>query len=409
MKEKPSIVFVDDQNNILQGFRRSLRNLENVWNIHYSVGGKETLRLMETTSIDIIVSDTNMPGMRGTELLKEVQSLYPKTIRLVLSGGGSRSDDISILLRTSHQFFSKPFDIEKLKNTAERLLALREKVGDDNLIKLIASISKLPCSPHIYAAFKKEREGSSADLEKMGAFIAQDPGLTAKMLQSLNSTYFGVNKAGIHPFKAAQSMGPGTINYLFDEDTHFHTIEPNHPNYAFLAAVYKQSLHCAYLVEALAESENLPESLKNIAYTTGMLGNIGSIILSYGLPEAYAKITSGFKTLAAQAQTEKKAFGASHNIVGAYFLGLWGFPEAACDATAHSQTPEKSPQQTLNLTTLMHVAQAFVQAEDLATQKTHLNMSYLEKLGLSDKLQKWHDIDKDEVRTLPVLKNWKFD
>ncbi len=410
MKEKPSIIFVDDQNNILQGFRRSLRNLENVWNIHYSIGGKETLRIMETTPIDIIVSDTNMPGMRGTELLKEVQSLYPQTTRLVLSGGGSRSDDISILLRTSHQFFSKPFDIEKLKVTVDRLLALRDKVGDENLIKLIASISKLPCSPHIYDAFKKEREGSSADLEKMGDYIAQDPGLTAKMLQSLNSTYFGVNKAGIHPFKAAQSMGPGTINYLFDEDTHFHTIDSKHPNYAFLTKVYKQSLHCANLVEALATAENLPEPLKNIAYTTGMLGHIGSIILAYGMPEPYAKLTpASFKSLAAQAQAEKKSFGATHNAVGAYFLGLWGFPEAICDAVAYCQTPDKSPQQTLNLTTLLHVAQALIQADDLPTQKSHLNIPYLEKLGLGDNLQKWHDLDKNEIRSLPALKDWKFD
>ncbi len=410
MNVKPSIVFVDDQNNILQGFRRSLRSLENEWDIHYSIGGKETLRLMETTPIDIIVSDTNMPGMRGTELLKEVQNLYPQTTRLVLSGGGSRSDDISILLRTSHQFFSKPFDIEKLKSTVDRLLMLRERVSDEKLIKLVSGISKLPCAPHIYAAFKKEREGSSADLDKMGTYIAQDPGLTAKMLQSLNSTYFGVNKAGVHPFKAAQSMGPGTINYLFDEDTHFHTIEPNHPNYAFLSKIYEQSLHAALLLEALAEAEKLSDPLKNIAYTTGMLGNVGTIILAYSLPEAYAKLTPEFKSPTQQAQLEKKTFGGTHEVIGAYFLGLWGFPETACTAVSYAQTPDKSPEQRkgADLTTLLHVAQALVQADDLETQKSFLNMSYLESRGLVDKLQQWHELDKNEIRTRPTLKGWTF-
>ena len=405
---KPSIVFVDDQNNILQGFRRSLRNLENEWDIHYSIGGKETLRLMETTPIDIIVSDTNMPGMRGTELLKEVQSLYPRTTRLVPSGGGSRSDDISILLRTSHQFFSKPFDIDKLKSTVDRLLALREKVGDQKLVELVAGISKLPCAPHIYEAFKKERDGSSADLDVMGGYIAQDPGLTAKMLQSLNSTYFGVNKAGIHPFKAAQSMGPGTINYLFDEDNHFHTIEKSHPNHDFLAQVYKQSLHAALLLEALASAENLSESLKNISYTAGMLSNVGAIILACGQPEAYAKLTPEFKSPAQQMQLESKTFGASSANVGAYFLGLWGFPEAICTATGHCQSPETAPQQALDLTALLHVAQALARADDLETQKSFLSMPYLEKIGAADKLQKWHDLDKNEIRSLPALKDWTF-
>lgn len=409
MKQKPSIVFVDDQNNILQGFRRSLRGLEDTWDIHYLIGGKETLRLMETMHVDIIVADTNMPGMRGTELLTEVRNLYPETIRLVLSGGGSRSDDISILLRSSHQFFSKPFDIEKLKSTVDRLLALRDRIGDDNMQKLVASVSKLPCSPRIYAAFKKEREASSADLDKLGGFIAQDPGLTAKMLQSLNSTFFGVNKAGIHPYKAAQSMGPGTINYLFDEDTHFHTLERSHPNYDFIGRTYKQSLHCALLVETLAKAENLPENLQNVAYTTGMLSMIGSAILAFGMADEYAKIVPGFKSVSSQLAAEKKAFGVPSTVLGAYFLGLWGFPEATCDAAAYGPTPDKSALQGFSLTALVHVAQAMVQTDDFDAQKAQVNLAYLEKIGVAGKLQKWHDIDRDDVRSQPLLKEWSFD
>ena len=408
MKDRPSIVFVDDQNNVLQGFRRALRSLEETWDIHYATGGKEALRLMETMAIDIIVSDTNMPGMRGTELLKEVQTLHPEMIRLVLSGGGSRSDDISILLRTSHQFFSKPFETERLKVLVTHLLDLREKLGDDSMKKLVAGLNRLPCSPFIYDAFKKEREGSSSDLDKMGNYIAQDPGLTAKMLQSLNSAFFGVNKAGIHPFSAAQSMGPGTISYLFDEEAHNHTILESHPNYKFLETVYKQSLHCAYLLEALAAAENLPDALKNVAYVTGMLNNVGSIILANEMADAYAKIVPGFKSPVTQAQAEKKAFGTSHEAVGAYFLALWGFPGATVRAVANNLAPDKDPDQTEHLTALLHVARALTLADDLETQKSFMSLPYLEKLGLADKLQKWHDLDKNEIRAKPDLRSWKF-
>jgi HD-like signal output (HDOD) protein len=407
MSDKPSIIFVDDQSNVLQGFKRALRSLEETWNIQYATGGKEALKLMEAAHVDIVISDTNMPGMRGTELLKEVQTLHPEMIRLVLSGGGSRSDDISTLLRTSHQFFAKPFETERLKTLVTNLLDMREKVGDDNVRKLVASISRLPCSPFIYESFKKERESSSSDLDKMGNFIAQDPSLTAKMLQSLNSAFFGVNKAGIHPFTAAQSMGPGTISYLFDEDAHNHTVAANHANYNFLAGVYKNSLHCALLLEALAAAENLPDPLKNIAYVTGMLSNVGTIILAYELAEPYSKLVSSFKSPATQALAEKKAFGASHDVVGAYFLALWGFPAASVRATANMLTPDKDPDQTLNLTTLLHVAYAFAQTDDFEAQKALLNMPYLEKLGVADKLQKWHDLDK-EVRAQATLRNWQF-
>ncbi len=406
VKEKPSILFVDDQNNILQGFRRTLRSVEDVWTINYSSSGKEALKLMENTHVDIIISDTNMPGMRGTELLREVQSTHAETVRLVLSGGGSRSDDISILLSTSHQFFSKPFDIAKLKVTIERLLALRDHISDDRLKKMIAGISKLPCAPLVYEAFKKEREGST-DLEKMGAFIAQDPGLTAKMLQSLNSTFFGVDKAGIHPYKAAQSMGPGTIAYLFDENAHFHTIEAGHPNYAFLATMYRYSLQGAHLVEALATSENLSEPIKNISYTAGMMHEIGAIILACGLADEYSKLTPHFQNIAVQCQTEKKALGAMCSDVGAYFLGLWGFPVAIINAVAFSPFPANDPDQSLNLTTLVHVTRALLRADDLAGQQANMDMVYLEKIGMTGKLQQWHDLNK-EVQARDVIKNWAF-
>lgn len=407
MTGKPSILFVDDQSNILQSFRRSLRSLEDLWTINYATGGMEALKIMASAHIDVIVSDTNMPGMRGPELLKEVQTLYPETIRLVLSGGGSRSDDVSLLLRTSHQFFSKPFDMEKLRTMIDRLLILKNRVNNEHLQKLIAGISKLPCSPYIYEEFQKEREDATFDIDKMGEYIAQDPGLTAKILQSLNSTFFGVDKAGIHPYKAAQRMGPGTISYLFDKENHFHTIESSHLNYAFLAAVYKRSLHCAYLVEALAMAENLPETSKSIAFTAGMQSGIGEIILAYGMAEEYAQLIPHFKDGPTQCQKERKAFGATHNDVGAYFLGLWGFPEAITNAVTYSQTPEKDPQQSLNMTTLLHVAQALMRADDLASQKLHMNLAYLEKLGLTGRLQKWHDINL-EAQGIDVWKKWKF-
>lgn len=407
MTEKPSIIFVDDQNNILQGFRRSLHGLEDVWTINYAAGGKEALKIMQDNAVDVIVCDTNMPVMRGTELLQEVRSLYPKTIRLVLSGGGGRSDDVAVLLRTSHQFLSKPFDFEKLKAKVDLLLMLRARVKNNSLIELVAGLSELPCSPNLYREFRKELEDDGADLDKMSGYIAQDPGLTAKMLQSLNSTFFGVSKAGIHPYKAAQSMGPGTISYLFDENTHFSTIDASHTNYAFLAERYKRSVQCATLLEALAAVENLPESARSIAYTTGMLNDIGSIILAHRLPNEYAKLIPYFKNGVSQREAEIKALGASHNDVGAYFLGLWGFPEAVINAAAYSQTPEKDPDQAVNMTTLAHVAQALVRADDLAGQKSHMNTAYLEKLGLIGRLQEWHDLNK-EVQKMDLWKTWAF-
>lgn len=403
MSKNPSIIFVDDQSNILQSFRRALHSMENIWDVHYASGGTEALRTIGNVHVDVIVSDTNMPGMRGTELLKEVQAQYPEIIRLVLSGG-CRNDDVSLLLRTSHQFFTKPFSLEVLKSTIDRLLLLRNDVNNEKIKKLVAGLSKLPCAPTVYKKFEDELSNSTPDIDKMGACIAEDPGLAAKLMQALNSTFFGISKANMHPYKAAQMMGPGTISYLFVEGIHFQPVAKTHPAYAFLESTYKRSLYCAHLVEEIATAENVPNL--EAAYTTGLLCEIGSIILAHEMPEDYAKLIPLFKGNS-QHQVEKKSLGTNHALVGAYFLGLWGFPPAIVDAIALAYTPEKSTANGLNLATIVHIAQAFSRADDPAGQAALINMAHLESLGLSGSLQKWQGLS-DKVKAMDFWKDWKF-
>ncbi len=403
MSKKPSIIFVDDQGNILQSFRRSLRSLENVWDIHYASGGTEALRTISNVGVDVIVSDTNMPGMRGTELLREVQAQYPEVIRLVLSGG-CRNDDVSLLLRTSHQFFTKPFNLDVLKNTIDRLLALRNDVNNDAIKKLVAGLSRLPCSPDVYKKFESELSGSAPDLDKLGTYISEDPGLSAKLLQALNSTFFGISKSSMHPYKAVQMMGPGTISYLFIEGGLFQPIEKAHKNYGFLELSYKRSLYCAHLVQEIAIAENIPDH--ESAYTSGLLSRIGEIILAHEMPADYAKLTPLFKA-GNQNQVEKQSLGTNHAFVGAYFLGLWGFPSAIVDAIRYAPTPEASPDTALNLSTIVHVAQALSSSSDPAEQKSMLNLAHIEKLGLTGALPKWTELN-EKVKAMDIWKTWNF-
>lgn len=402
MSKKPSIIFVDDQGNILQSFRRSLHSMESIWDIHYASGGTEALRTIGNVHVDVIVSDTNMPGMRGTELLREVQSQYPEIIRLVLSGG-CRNDDVSLLLRTSHQFFTKPFNLDVLKSTIDRLLSLRNDVDNDKIKKLVTGLSRLPCAPDVFRKFEIELASSTPDLDKMGACIAEDPGLAAKLLQALNSTFFGINKASMHPYKAVQMMGPGTISYLFSDGALFQPVEKSHPNYAFLEGTYKRSLYCAHLVEEIAAAERIPDH--ESAYTAGLLGEIGSIILAHEMPAEYAKLIPLFKNTN-QCQVERKSLGTHHASVGAYFLGLWGFPSAIVDAVAQAASPEKSTG-GLNLATVVHVANAFSRTDNPAEQNALINMGHLESLGLTGSLQKWRDINA-QVKAMDFAKDWKF-
>jgi len=404
---KPSILFVDDQNNILQSLRRSLRGLDKEWNIHYANGGSEALNFMDETHVDVVISDTNMPGMRGTELLSEIRSQYPHTIRLVLSGG-CRNDDISLLLRTSHQFFPKPFDIDKLKATVEHLLRLKNKIKNPKVQDKVASISKLPCSPNIHGRFYKELDNVAPDLNELGACISHDVGLTAKLLQSLNSTFFGVNKAGIHPNRAVRVMGPGTISHLFLDSMHFETLDESHANYTVISEVYRQSLHAALLAKEIAKDEGLSSEDQDLAFTAGMLHDIGVIVLATEMVDEFNEIKSSF-TLGSEEElkAEVNAFGNNHCDIGAYFLGLWGFPKQLISAVAYHQNPSLDESDAINLTTIAHIAQAFAQSNDETTQEAALDKNYLESLGIYGNISQWRAAH-NQVLSLPIWQTWRF-
>ncbi len=89
------ILFVDDEANIREGLRRSLRPLRQEWDMRFAADGQEALRLLAEEPCDVLVSDMRMPGMDGVRLLEEVSARHPETVRIVLSGQADRDTAIA--------------------------------------------------------------------------------------------------------------------------------------------------------------------------------------------------------------------------------------------------------------------------------------------------------------------------
>jgi len=84
---KHAVLLVDDEPNIVNALKRSLRD-EN-YDIYIAHSGPEALELLKEQKIDLIVSDQIMPGMTGVELLKRVRLRYPDMARVMLTGNAN--------------------------------------------------------------------------------------------------------------------------------------------------------------------------------------------------------------------------------------------------------------------------------------------------------------------------------
>jgi DNA-binding NtrC family response regulator len=69
---KTRILFVDDETRILQGLQRTLRNMQQDWEMSFVGSGQEALNALSQKPFDVVVSDMRMPGMDGAQLFMEV-------------------------------------------------------------------------------------------------------------------------------------------------------------------------------------------------------------------------------------------------------------------------------------------------------------------------------------------------
>ena len=210
---KKRILFVDDEPKILEGLQRTLRSMRQEWEMQFAGSGQEALECLSKEPFDVVVSDMRMPGMDGAQLLKEVMRLYPQIARIILSG---HSDQEIVLksVRIAHQYLAKPCEAETLKSVVTRTCALRELLADDAVRRMVSNMDSIPSLPSLYAEIMEEIQSPNASIQRVGKIISKDMGMTTKILQLVNSAFFGLRRHVSSPSQAVSLLGLDTIRAL---------------------------------------------------------------------------------------------------------------------------------------------------------------------------------------------------
>ncbi len=133
MAEK--ILLVDDDNNILDGYRRSLSR---EFLMETAQGGPEGLELATNNGpYAVVVSDMRMPGMDGIQLLSKIKALSPETIRVMLTGNNDVETAINAINEGSiFRFLNKPCSKEMMgKTLTAALLQYRLVTAEKQLLE----------------------------------------------------------------------------------------------------------------------------------------------------------------------------------------------------------------------------------------------------------------------------------
>ena len=405
---KTKVLFVDDEANVLSGLRRMLRSQRQVWDMQFANGGAAALELMANQSFDVVVSDMRMPGVDGAELLNRVNDLFPDTVRLVLSGQ-SEHEKIFRAIGPAHQFLSKPCEPNILIETIERACGLKNHLTNVELKRLTSRLTELPSLPDTYRELVAELESDEASLKRVSDKIGSDVGMSAKVLQLVNSSFFGLAKRVESPQHAVSLLGLDILRPLVlsaHAFSHFDELEV--PGFSQQALV-DHSLAVATIAKRIADSRTTNIEIVNDSFIAGLMHDVGKLVLAANLPTEFSHaIQLAIDENLPLIEAEIQVFESTHAEVGGHLLGLWGIPNPIVEAVTFHHRPSAAAPSDFSPLAAVHVANVLgqsVQSSESVQVLPSFDEPFMNQLGLPLQNEEWNAIVNESPDALEAQKS----
>lgn len=218
---------------------------------------------------------------------------------------------------------------------------------------IIAKLRQLPSLPSIVQEVIASFSDADWDTASLANKIAQDQGLTAKILRVANSSFYGLPRKVGSIQDAVVVLGFDTVRSLVLSAGMAHAFPPSPGSLFDRQAYWQRSFRVAAISRALAKNFQQDQQL---AFTAGTFYDIGQLVLDLCIPERFSALlarhaTSGLLLL----EAERSDLGFDHAEIGAEVIRLWNFPQEIEQVVRYWHRPEQ--QEAFNpLVCLVHIA-----------------------------------------------------
>jgi len=364
------------------------------WHMEFAGGGAEALAALASSSFDIIISDMRMPGMDGATLLHEVARLYPQMVRIILSGTWDQDLRMRAAM-VAHQYLSKPCDAKVLESAVDRAFGLSDVLMEPALRALVSSTTSLPSAPGIYRQLIPLLQKDDVSARDIGTMLAKDMGMTAKVLQLVNSSFFGLSRHITNPEDAVIFLGVETVKALAMSVSAFSCFSTSKCPRFPIEGLQRHSSGVAWTAREIAKSRKVPKRFLDDTFVAGLLHDVGQLVLVSNRATEYDKLlaTIGAGDIAI-VDAERETVGTTHAEVGSYLLRLWGLPDPIVEAVAFHHAPSKCASRDFTPLTAVYAANAMEHALASGTAATDasFDVAYLTGAGVADALPAWRSI-----------------
>jgi putative nucleotidyltransferase with HDIG domain len=246
--------------------------------------------------------------------------------------------------------------------------------------------------PTVYNELIAELQSPDCSLNRLGDIVARDVAMTAKVMHLVNSSYFGLRQRVGTPQQAAAVLGTEVLRALVLSISVFSSPATTGLLGSQIDSLFDHSLAVGTTARALARLAGGGTTLVNDSFVAGVLHDVGKLVLAQNLAQQYAAVVeTARRERLPWSAAEADILGCSHAEVGAYLLGLWGFPDALIEAVAFHHNPRRCGSQAFCAATTVHLANVWEHERAAKDGEAFLPIDedYLAAIGCRDKLAQW--------------------
>jgi signal transduction histidine kinase/HD-like signal output (HDOD) protein len=227
----------------------------------------------------------------------------------------------------------------------------------NDIFEEIQKSGNLPSLPEILVKLLEACECQETSLPEIAAIISKDPALSFKVLQMVNSAYFGLHRTFISILDAVVYLGINSIKNLA-VTTCIHQVF-NKKKYSSIkgfkiSTFWWKSLLCATLSRRIASKvgyTNLDES-----YLSGLIHDIGRLVLASTYPEKHKSFLFEIEDVPNELWAEEQLLGSTHCEIGALLVETWKLNSLVAEAVRYHHSPLQEVEESFPLVKIVFLA-----------------------------------------------------
>ena len=280
------------------------------------------------------------------------------------------------------------------------------RVDPHVLDNYIEGIKHLPPTPTLMIQLIELFRKPNTEVDEIVALLSRDPALSVEVLRRCNSVYFAQDTPVMDINEAVFRMGFYEIYQMTVSMYGMQVLTPGEKVPGFSAEVLQRHSNItAIAAGALALETEEPEG---IAFTAGLLHDVGKLVLALGERDKYVAVIDECRTSGASlSEKEKTIFGFNHDEIGARLLQRWGVPvEVVMPALGHNDPkPSGEWHRFVAITNMGSRMANYIEQEKAKTPMPFIQLPGVRPLADSLKLRdnqmaEWEQVVRAKVEQL---------